>query len=140
LAETTPLFTIESFYKFVKEGKLMGAKCNKCGQVIVPPKPMCPNCLSKDLRWMELPKRGKLLTYTVIHVSPKQFQSMAPYVVGIVEFEEGAQLPGMVKNVKLDAVKVGMNVTVDFDKETVSDEWPQWSRYHFKPLADSSKP
>ena len=133
LTETTPPFTIESFYNFVREGKLMGVKCAKCGQVLVPPKPMCPSCFSKELKWKELPKRGKLLTYTVIHVSPKQFQSMAPYVVGVVKLEENAQLPGMIKNVALDAVKVGMELMVGFDKETVSTEWPQWPRYYFKP-------
>ena len=134
MTETTLPFTIESFYRFVKEGKLMGARCDKCGQILVPPRPMCPNCFSKDLSWKELPRQGKLLTYTIIHVSPKQFQSMAPYAVGIVKFEEGAQLPGALRNVALDAVKVGMNLTVDFEKETTSEEWPQWPRYYFKPL------
>lgn len=133
MLESLP-FTIESFYKFVKKGKLMGAKCGKCGQLLVPPKPMCPNCLSKVLRWKELPSRGKLLTYTIIHVAPKQFQSMAPYVVGVVKLEEGAQLPGIIKNVALDAVKVGMSLAIDFDSETMSEEWPQWPRFYFKPL------
>lgn len=86
-------FTVESFYKFVKEKKLMAAQCNKCGTVILPPRPMCPKCFSKDLRWKESPLKGKLLTYTVIHVSPQQFQSLTPYPVGIVEFENGAHLP-----------------------------------------------
>lgn len=139
MPESLP-FSIESFYRFVKEGKLMGARCGKCGQLLVPPRPMCPNCLSKVLSWEELPKRGELLTYTIIHVAPKQFQSMVPYAVGVVKFEEGAQLPGIIKKVALDAVKVGMSLTVDFDRETMPDEWPQWPRYYFKPLADSSKP
>ena len=133
MPESLP-FSIESFYKFVKEGKLMGAKCGKCGKLLVPPKPMCPNCLSKVLSWEELPKLGELLTYTVIHVAPKQFQSMAPYVVGVVKFEEGAQLPGIIKNVALEAVQVGMSLAVDFDRETMSEEWPQWPRYYFKPV------
>ena len=133
MLESLP-FSIESFYKFVEKGKLMGAQCDKCGQLLVPPRPMCPNCLSKALSWKELPKRGELLTYTIIHVAPKQFQSMAPYVVGVVKFEEGAQLPGIIKNVALDAVKVGMRLVIDFDRETMSEEWPQWPRYYFKPV------
>lgn len=133
MAETTP-FTIESFYNFVKQGKLMGAKCDKCGQILVPPKPMCPNCFSKQLGWTELPQQGKLLTYTVIHISPKQFQSMAPYAVGIVTFGEGAQLPGVIRNVALDAIKVGMPLTVDFEKDVIPTEWPQWPRYYFRPM------
>ena len=134
MSEATRAFTIENFYCFVKEGKLMGAKCGKCGQLLVPPKPMCSNCFSKKLSWTELPRQGKLLTYTIIHVSPKQFQSLAPYAVGIVKFEEGAQLPGVVRDVPLDSIKVGMTLEVCFDKENVAEEWPQWPRYHFRPL------
>ena len=134
MAEEPRPFTIESFYNFIKERKLMGAKCNKCGELLVPPKPMCPECFSKDLSWKELPKNGKLLTYTIIHVSPKQFQALTPYAVGIVELEEGAQLPGTIKGIALDKVKVGMDLTVDFDTEQATDEWPQWPRYYFKPM------
>ncbi len=118
----------------------MGAKCNRCGTLLVPPKPMCSKCFSKDLNWKELPKQGKLLTYTVIHVSPEQFQSLTPYAVGIVKLEEGAQLPGMIKDVEFDKIEVGMKLAVHFEKEPAPEEWPQWSRYHFKPLANSFKP
>jgi len=128
-------FTTESFYKFVREKKLMGAQCNKCGQITLPPRPMCPKCLSKDLKWKESPLKGKLLTYTVIHVSPQQFQSMAPYAVGIVELENGAHLPGMIKGTPTDQIKVGMNLTLIFEDmpATTTNAWPQWPRYHFKP-------
>jgi len=134
MTEQTISFTIESFYNFVKEGKLMGAECNKCGNLSVPPKPMCPKCFSKDLTWKELPKQGTLLTYTVIHVSPQRFQQLTPYAVGIVKLEEGAQLPGMIRNVDLGKLKIGMTLAVGFDKELMSEEWPQWSRYYFKPM------
>lgn len=127
-------FTIESFYKFVKEGKLMSAKCKKCGTVLAPPKPMCTNCFSKELKWKELPQKGKLLTYTVIHVSPKKFQSLAPYAVGIIKLDEGAQLPGIMRNIDLDKIRVGMDLEVDFEKESISEEWPHWPRYYFKPI------
>ena len=131
---------IISLYKFVKDGKLMGAKCEECGQLLVPPKPMCTNCFSKALSWKELPTRGELLTYTVIHVAPKRFESLTPYIVGVVKFEEGAQLPGMIKNVASNAIHVGMNLSVDFAKEPVSEKWPPWSRYYFTPTTDSTRP
>jgi len=134
MTEAQPSFGIESFYKFVGEGKLMGAKCNKCGEVMLPPRTVCTRCYSKDLRWVELKGRGKLLTYTVIHVSPKQFEALAPYPVGIVKLEEGPQLLGMIRNIERDKIKVGMSLTVDFEKpSTTRTEWPTWPRYHFRP-------
>jgi len=131
MAQATP-FTIESFYKFVGEGKLMAAKCNKCGDVLLPPKPICPECLTKDLSWVEVKNKGKLLAYTVIHVPPVQFQSMAPYALGIVKLDDGPNLIGMIRGIETNKIKIGMNLTVDFDKN-LPCQWPMWPRYFFKP-------
>jgi len=128
----SPYFTIESFYNLAKEGKLMAAKCKKCGTLLLPPRPVCTNCLSEDFEWVELKGKGKLLTYTVIHVAPPQFQSMTPYAVGIVKLEDGPNLPGMIKDIEPEKIKVGMNLKVDFDK-SVPSQWPMWPRYFFRP-------
>jgi hypothetical protein len=94
---------------------------------------MCSACFSTDLEWKELPREGTLQTYTVIHVSPKQFQGLVPYAVGIVKLEDDAQLPGMIRGVPPDKLKVGMSLTVDFEKTAHPEEWPRWPRYYFKP-------
>lgn len=130
MAETHP-FTIESFYKFVSEEKLMAAKCSRCGTLLLPPRPVCTKCLSTDFKWVELKGKGKLLSYTVIHVSPVQFQFMAPYIVGIVELEDGPHLPGMIRGVEPGKIGVGMDLIVDFDT-SIPSEWPLWPRYFFK--------
>ncbi len=130
MSETLP-FTIESFYKFVSEGKLMAAKCSKCGNILLPPRPICSKCLSTDFRWVALKEKGKLLSYTVIHVSPIQFESIAPYTVGIVELEDGPHLPGMIRDVEPEKIKVGMDLIVDFDT-SIPTKWPLWPRYFFR--------
>jgi len=130
LAETHP-FTIESFYKFVSEGKLMAAKCIKCGAMLLPPKPLCTKCFSTDFEWVKLSGKGTLLSYTVIHVSPSQFESMTPYIIGIVKLEEGLHLPGMIRGVEPEKIRVGMTLTVDFDTSMPS-QWPMWPRYFFR--------
>ena len=132
MSEKTP-FTISSFYKFAREKRLMAAKCNECGIAVLPPKPICTNCLSTDLKWIELDGAGKLLSYTVIYVAPEQFQSMTPYAVGIVELQKGLRLPGIICHVKPEDLKIGMNLKIDYDASATS-EWPAWSRYFFKPV------
>jgi len=132
LSETHP-FTIESFYKFVSERKLMAAKCSKCGTLLLPPRPVCTKCLSTDFKWVELKGKGKLLSYTVIHVSPVQFQSMVPYTVGIVKLEDGPHLPGMIRDVEPEKIRVGMDLKVDFET-SIPTQWPLWPRYFFRPL------
>ncbi len=125
-------YTIESFYKFVGEGRLVAAKCNKCGTTFLPPRPLCTKCFSKDLEWFKPSGEGKLLTYTVIHIPPVQFQSMAPYAVGVVELKDGLRLPGIIRGVEHEKIRVGMNLAIDFEKTTQS-QWPPWPRYFFKP-------
>jgi uncharacterized OB-fold protein len=74
------------------------------------------------------------LTYTIIHVAPKQFETLAPYAVGIVKLDEGPQLLGMIRGVELDKLKVGINLTIDFEKasSTSTTQWPIWPRYSFR--------
>ncbi len=132
MSEQAP-FTIEQFYKQILQGKLMGGKCKKCGKVHLPPRPLCDNCFSKEFEWVELPQKGKLLTYTVIHVAPTQFQGMAPYAVGIVQLENGLKIPGMIRGVAPEQIKIGMPLTIDFGTCAATEPWPQWPRYYFKP-------
>lgn len=127
-------FTVSSFYKFVSEKRLMAAKCNNCGSILLPPKPMCTNCLSTNLTWKEIEGIGKLLSYTVIHVAPEQFQSLVPYNVGIVEFKNGLRLPGMIRNVAPEKLRIGLELRISFDTRIDSTQWPQWSRYYFTPI------
>lgn len=126
-----PSPTIESFYKFCAEKKLMGVKCAKCKRITVPPRSACPRCGNAGLSWIQLPSRGRLVTYTVIHMPPAQFQTLAPYAIGIVEFAKGTRLPGMIRNVKFENLRIGMELQTDFET-TIPTEWPQWPRYFFK--------
>lgn len=130
----TSQFTIEQFYKCLSQGKLMSGKCKKCGKIHLPPRPVCGYCFSKDFEWVELPKTGKLLTYTIIHVAPQQFQANAPYAVGIVQFEKDLKIPGMIKDVNLEQIKVGMLLTIEFEESSKQQQWPAWPKYYFKPL------
>jgi uncharacterized OB-fold protein len=77
------------------------------------------------------------LTYTVIHVAPKQFEAEAPYPVGIVKLDKGLQLLGRIRGVEPSQLKIGMELSIGFEK--TSDQldtlttWPPWPRYFFKP-------
>jgi uncharacterized protein len=127
-------FTIEQFYKFLSQSKLMAGKCNKCGKIHLPPRPLCDNCYSQDFAWVEVSGKGKLLTYTIIHVAPPQFQALVPYTVGIIQLEDGLKLPGMVSGVAEGQLKVGLELAIDFKACSAGQAWPQWQRYCFKPV------
>jgi uncharacterized OB-fold protein len=126
-------FTIEQFYKFIAQQKLMAGKCTRCGKIHLPPRPLCDNCFSQEFTWTEVSGKGKLLTYSVIHIAPQQFQALAPYAVGIVQLENGAKIPGMITAVPHDQLRIGMDLTIDFGTCSTAQAWPQWTRYCFKP-------
>ena len=127
--------TVENFYRFCSEGRLMAVKCSQCNSLICPPRSICPICCAaKESEWVEMKGKGKLLTYTVIHFPPSQFQALAPYAVGILQLQEGPRLPGMIKNVKLEDLRIGMDLTVEYET-TLPKEWPKWPRYFFKPAS-----
>jgi uncharacterized protein len=126
-------FTIEQFYTFLSQQKLMAGKCQKCGKTHLPPRPICDNCFSQEFLWVNVSGKGKLVTYTVIHVAPQQFQSLTPYVVGIVELEDGLKIPGTIQGFALEQLRVGLEVTLDFGFCSFSQQWPAWGKYCFKP-------
>jgi len=129
---TSEPFTIEQFYRFLSQAKLMAGKCQKCGKIHLPPSPLCGNCYSTQFEWIQVSGRGKLVTYTVIHVAPVQFQALAPYAVGIVQLENGLKIPGMIQGVTQEELQIGMELTLDFGTCSTSQQWPQWQRYCFK--------
>jgi hypothetical protein len=126
------LFTIEQMCKAMSQGKLLAAKCKKCGKVQLPPRPLCDECLSNEFEPKEISPLGKLLTYTVIHIAPTQFQAVAPYAVGIIQLEGNTRIPGMVKEVPLGKINIGMSLKVVFEACSTTGQWPQWPRYHFE--------
>jgi len=126
-------FTIDQFYKFLTQRKLMAGKCTRCGKIHLPPRPLCDNCFSQQFEWTEVSGKGKLLTFSVIHIAPPQFQDLAPYAVGIIQLENGAKIPGMITNAAQEQLRIGMPLTIDFGTCNTAQLWPQWPRYCFKP-------
>jgi uncharacterized OB-fold protein len=81
---------------------------------------------------VQLGTKGKLVTYTIVHVSPPQFKHMTPYAVGIVDMEEGVKLPSIIRTSRLESLKIGMELEVDFSPKSQETSWPHWPRYFFK--------
>jgi hypothetical protein len=61
-----------------------------------------------------LSRRGKVITSTVIHAAPTEFQMEAPYAMALVETPEGARLMVQVADCEPDDVAPGREVTLEF--------------------------
>lgn len=115
-------FSDLSFREFLSEEKLMGCRCRECGNGYLPPKPICTNCFSQNMEWIEMPDVGKLSAFTCITIAPpnmKQegFGRKNPYCVGVIELAEGLRVDARIQGLdpKMpEKIRVGMPMRTDF--------------------------
>jgi uncharacterized OB-fold protein len=76
--------------------RLEAARCSGCRKVAFPPRRVCSGCHGESFEMIVLSDQGKLVTWTVIHVAPGDFSGQAPYVLGIVELDEGVRITAQI--------------------------------------------
>jgi uncharacterized OB-fold protein len=108
----TGITKTSKFVDLLTEGKIEGTVCKKCGAKFFPPRADCASCLSKDMDWFEMPKKGKLETFTVASYAPFGFEKDCPYTMGVVDFGDLKLFARLTKDLKPEDIKVGMDVTV----------------------------
>ncbi|MBI3082218.1 MAG: Zn-ribbon domain-containing OB-fold protein, partial [Gemmatimonadetes bacterium] len=85
-----------------------------CGAVVYPARRICPACRGQQFERLALSRRGTVVTSTVIHVAPTEFQMEAPYAMAVVETPEGARLMVQVADCEPNEVGPGMEVALEF--------------------------
>lgn len=101
------------FVDLLTEGKVEGTICKNCGSRFFPPRADCAKCLSNQMEWFEMPKKGRLETFTTAYYAPFGFESDPPYSMGVVDFGEGLKLFARItKELKPEDIKVGMDVSI----------------------------
>ncbi|MFP4226210.1 MAG: Zn-ribbon domain-containing OB-fold protein [Desulfobacterales bacterium] len=86
--------SFKEYHKALMKNKLMGLKCKECGTVTCPPQMSCSSCTGFDLDVTELSGKGKITTYTTVYVAAEGRESEAPYIIVLVELEEGPWIMG----------------------------------------------
>ena len=94
--------------------RLEACRCTGCGKVSFPVRRFCPDCRSQDMEALELTRRGKVVTSTVVRVAPDDLIMEAPYAVAVLETPEGARLMAQVVDCDPESVVPGMDVSLEF--------------------------
>ena len=110
------------FEQYLNEGKLMGAKCNACESLYVPPRSFCPGCRDSEMAWTETSGEGRLAAFTSISIGTpamikEGYDRDNPYCSGAVELAEGARVVARIEGVDSihpETIKVGMPLKVKF--------------------------
>jgi len=96
---------------------LIGNKCTNCGEVYFPPRAVCKNCRSKgELDEVKLSGKGNIHSYTVIRSPPEYMKLSAPYIVAIVELEEGPKISAQIEDAEAEDIEIGSKVEHCFRK------------------------
>lgn len=89
---------------------LKGKKCNACNFLMLEPSFSCPSCGSESLTDTEFTGEGSIYTYTVVNVGFGHLAAKAPYVLAIVELNEGLKVLTIVEDTNLETVSIGDKV------------------------------
>lgn len=92
---------------------LVGVKCENCGRVFFPPREICPVCHRESIGKMKkihLSGKGRVYSYTIVEDTPEEFSMLKPYVLAMVEMEEGIKITSQLIDVRPEDVHIGMKV------------------------------
>ena len=92
---------VEKFYLALEEGKILGRKCPKCGNVEFPPVYACNECGNYETEWYEISGKAKLhsIVLPAALSSKPEYKKMKKYAYGEVELEEGTRLNAVVRGI-----------------------------------------
>jgi uncharacterized protein len=101
----------QPFWRHLAAGVLHLSACEDCGAVQHPPAPVCPKCRSFHMGWKPATGRGELLSFTEVrHAVHTRLVAHVPYVITLVELEEGVRfVSGLPKGVEAE-LRVGMSL------------------------------
>ena len=117
------------YWEKARAHELWLRRCNACGRAYFYPRDICPHCFSRDVTWERASGRGTVHAFGIVHRGPAPaFRYHVPYVVALVDLEEGARMPTNLVDIEPDPehVKVGMAVEVTFDDVTADVTLPKF--------------
>jgi len=117
LADTTTL----PFWRAAAEHRLVVQRCTACGHTRLPPAPICPECRSDEAGWHEVPGRGEVYTYTIVH-RPIAAGQPLPTLVAVIALEDAGGVRLISNLVDTSPEDVAIGLPVELVWEDMSDE------------------
>jgi uncharacterized OB-fold protein len=103
------------FWEAVAEKRLTVQRCETCSRLVFHPRAICPFCHSMQLTWQTLSGRGTVYSFTVSRRAPSpEFEHLVPYVVALIDLDEGCRMLSNVVGARAHSVKCGARVSVRF--------------------------
>jgi uncharacterized OB-fold protein len=104
----------ETWWLAVQDGRLTVNACAACGRSSLYPRPFCPHCWSEDVTLTAASGRARLYTWSVVHQNAAPFDASLPYVLAMVDLEEGPRLMTVLEGCPPDDLRADMSLTLTF--------------------------
>lgn len=90
--------------------RLEGAVCTSCGLKALPAPRRCGACGGTELTAYRFSGRGEVYSVTEVHEAPPGFDSQVPYLMALVQLEEGPLVVAGLTDVELAEAAIGLPV------------------------------
>jgi len=102
--------------------RLLGSRCPACGEHFFPRRHLCATCLAEGCDDVLLGPRGRIHTWTWVHVPlfAKRDQSVGTYGVAQVDFPEGPRVQGILMGER-DQMRIGLEVELGLESLSEND-------------------
>jgi uncharacterized OB-fold protein len=115
-----------SFWKAGSEGRLLIQRCPSCGNRQFYPRAICVVCGASP-EWEEASGRGMVYTFTIVRQQgARPFRDELPYVVAMVDLDEGVRMMGNITDCAVEDVRIGMPVAAYFVEAEEGVGVPFW--------------
>jgi uncharacterized OB-fold protein len=105
-----------AFWAGTVDGKLLVQECSICAHRQLYGRSLCTNCHNAALTWVETSGRGTVYSRTIIRQNPsRSFRHMIPFVVALIDLDDGPRLMSNVVGAPADDVRIGDRVRVVFE-------------------------
>lgn len=119
--------TISSrFWEACNEGILLYQECTECQTVQPFPRSLCVQCNAEraSLTWRESARIGTLTTFSMVHRGPTEaFKKDQPYLLALVELNEGFRLMVNLLDCEESDLEIGMAMTIVFEKRGATGQY-----------------
>ena len=75
------------FLEGLKEGKIVGSTCKKCGRIMVPPRAFCEQCFKPVDGYTYVKDTGTINTYSVSYVAGDASRIKEPILVAVIDLD-----------------------------------------------------
>ncbi len=105
----------QSYWDGAAAGELRYQCCLGCGLVQRIPRSLCEQCQSHQLEWRKSQRIGTVLTFTTVYRAPLPvFKDMVPYVIAIVDMDEGFRVMCNALQQARVGLEIGVRVRMGF--------------------------